>query len=105
VEVKTMILFKQCRKNRYRRIVRIKGEVRSVLGKEVTYGFYEVRGAGGVRYAVSVSSGVESSAYYFGTERLAAEEMFDVIVEGLVTPCSLKYIAEDFSGGRAKMLK
>ena len=100
-----MIFFKQHRKSRRRSIVRIRNEVRVVLGKEVTYGFYEVRGAGGVRYAVGVSCGAEKSAYYFGAVRLAAEEMFDVIVEGLVTPCSLKYIAEDFSGGRAKMLK
>lgn len=100
-----MIFFKKCRKSRHRSIARIRSEVRIVLGKEVRYGFYEVRGAGGVRYAVSVSCGVENSAYYFGAERLAAAEMFDVIVAGLVTPCSLKYIAEDFSGGRAKMLK
>ena len=105
VEVKMMIFFERYRKNRFRSIVQIKGEVRIILGKEVFYRLYEVRRSGARRYAINVSGGGESSAYYFGTEKLAAVEMFDVIVAGLVTPCSLKYVAEDFSGGRAKMLK
>lgn len=100
-----MILFEGYRKKRFRSIVQIKGVVRTVLGEEVFYSLYEVRRADARRYAINVSRGKESSSCYFGTERLAAIEIFYVIVEGAVTPCSLKYIAEDFSGRRAKMLK
>ena len=37
VEVKMMIFFERYRKNRFRSIVQIKGEVRIILGKEVLH--------------------------------------------------------------------
>lgn len=105
VEVNVMFLFGDPRKRKFRSSVQIKGEVRTVLGKDVFYRLYEVRRAGFKSYAINISAAGESQTCSFGTDKRAAVEMFVLIVEGTVTPCSLKYIAEDFRGGRAKMLK
>ncbi len=93
------------RKSRFKTFVQIRGDVRQILGKDVFYRLYEVHRAGFKSYAINISGCGENKTYSFGMDKKAAIEIFDVIVDGAVTPCSLKYIAEDFGGGRAKMLK
>lgn len=100
-----MFVSEEVRKNGFRSIVQIKGDVRSVLGEEVFYRLYEVRRAGMKSYAINVACGVDNEIFSFGTNRIAAVEIYRKIVEYTVTPCTLKDIADDFStasGGKKR---
>ena len=94
-----MLIYEEMRKSGFTSIVQIKGDVRTVLGKDVFYRFYEVRRAGFRTYAINVSCGLESEMYSFGSDRAAAAAIYEQIVEGTLTPCTLKDVAEDFNGG------
>ena len=56
-----MLIYEEMRKSGFTSIVQIKGDVRTVLGKDVFYRFYEVRRAGFRTYAINVSCGLESA--------------------------------------------
>ena len=73
----------------YRGLVQIRGKVQCILGNDAYYRLYEVRRAGIRSYAINVSYG-----------RSAACGIFEKVVEGFVTPATLRDVLADWENER-----
>ena len=83
-------------KRKWHSKVQIKGEVKTILGEDVYYRLYEMKCPCIKRYFINISKGRESVTCDFGKDKNAAADAFKKIVEFTVTPCTLKYVSEDF---------
>lgn len=77
--------------------IQIQGDVQCILGEEVYYRLYQVKCPCVKRYFINVSNGKESATCDFGKDKNAATVAYKKIVAFSVTPCTLRYIADDFN--------
>jgi hypothetical protein len=61
------------------------------------YKLYLLRCHGGRRYEIRISYGGEAKACTFGKKYKHARRAFKMICRGLVTPCTLEYLAMDMA--------
>ena len=66
-----------------------------LLGEKVCYRLYEGRFAGS-RYYVEVTYREERAAAYLGEDGAKARCLYDLLVSGTVTPCTLEAIVADY---------
>lgn len=75
----------------------IRKNYKDVLGSKVYYRLYRIHRIESCFYLINVTYCNESCSWHFGKNKLDAFKMFNKIVKNSVTPCTLKYIAQDFS--------
>ena len=66
-----------------------------LLGESVRYRLYEGRFAG-CRYYVEVTYREERAAAYLGEDKGRAQRLYELLVKGTVTPCTLESIVVDY---------
>lgn len=84
----------------YRGLVQIRGKVQCILGNDAYYRLYEVRRAGIRSYAINVSYGKDNVYCMLGYGRAAACGIFEKVVEGFVTPATLRDVLADWENER-----
>jgi len=78
------------------KVFKIKETCGEVLGNKVYYRLYCVRRIDRCYYMINVAYCNENSSWCFGKNKQAALRMYNKIVKNSVTPCTLKYIAQDY---------
>ena len=75
----------------------IQTDTKTVCGIELTYRLIAVQKAKGARFLIVVNSREEQAGAEIGHELFRAMELYRIIVDGSVTPCTLSDILEDFA--------
>ena len=75
---------------------------RKVGGRNVTYVLFEIAEEKGVRYALCACEEDYSALYTVGSDRAAAEDMFELICDGEVAPCTLSDVMDDIYSASAE---
>ena len=75
---------------------------RSVGGRNVTYVLFEIAEEKGVRYALCACEEGYSELYTLSGDRAAAEDMFELICDGEVAPCTLRDVIDDIYSASAE---
>lgn len=73
----------------------IKQDSSCVLEYEVTYRLYQLRKSGSLVYRIYAGYRRDRVYCFAGNNRSAAQEIFDTVVRGCVTPCTLQCIIDD----------
>ncbi len=85
------------------KLFQLREDIRIVLGEKAHYALYVIKRGGVKTYAVNISYGADSESALFGTRRLAALAAYRKTVAHLVTPCTLRDVAEDLDAGKCKI--
>lgn len=70
--------------------------MQSIHGRDVCYRLFEVRRSGAKSYAVNVSFGGENVSRGLGYGKRSAVALFNMLVDGAVTPATLGDIVDDW---------
>lgn len=96
VKEKNMEIYTELKNPDFKSITQLKNDFRYESGYEINYRLYEIRIGERVNFVVDVTLGRENRSCYFGSDLDSAEQMYRLIVDGSVTPCTLLDVAEDF---------
>ena len=96
VKEKNMEIYTELKNPDFKSITQLKNDFRYESGYEINYRLYEIRIGERVNFVVDVTLGCENRSCYFGSDLDSAEQMYRLIVDGSVTPCTLLDVAEDF---------
>ena len=75
---------------------------RKVGGRNVTYVLFEIVTEKDIRYALCACEEGYSALYTLSGDRAAAEDMFELICDGEVAPCTLRDVIDDIYSASAE---
>ena len=75
---------------------------RKVGGRNVTYVLFETVTEKDIRYALCACEEDYSALYTIDCDRAAAEDMFELICDGEVAPCTLRDVMDDIYSASAE---